>query len=64
MTVEHGGGAESIDRFFEATGPEESVDFRIFALQCRSNWGVMQDHDAPVGLQLHQGLFQSNGVAD
>jgi hypothetical protein len=64
VTVEYGGGAESVDWFFETTGTEESVDFRIFSLQCRSNWGVMQDHYSALSLQLDQGLFQSNGVAD
>src|SRR5215470_52249 len=45
MTVEDCRGSESVDRFFETTGAEESVDFRIFALQRCSNWRVMQDHN-------------------
>src|SRR4029453_9471695 len=55
---------ESVDRFFETTGTEEGIYFRIFPLQRGSNRGVMQDHDPALGLQLDQCLLKANGVAD
>jgi hypothetical protein len=64
MTVEDCGGPKSVDRFFKTTGTEEGIDFRIFALQRRSNWGVVQNHYSALSLQLDQGLLQANGVAD
>jgi len=64
VTVEYRGGAKSVDRFFEATGAEKGVDFRIFPLQRRANWRVVQDDYPAFSLQLYQGLLETNGVAD
>lgn len=64
VAMEYCRGAESVDRFFQATGTEEGKDFRVFSLQGRANWRIMQHHDPALSLQLHQGLLEANGVAD
>ena len=64
VTVEYCGGAESVDRFFETAGTEEGVDFRIFALQRRANWRVMEDRYPALIFQLEQSMLEANGVAD
>ena len=64
VTMEYCAYTESIYRFFQPAGTEKSVDLRIFTLQRGANGGVVQDHDAPLGLQLDQCLLEANGVAD
>jgi hypothetical protein len=64
VTVEHCGGAESINWFFESAGTEKGINFGILALQGGANRRVMQDHDALLHLELHQRLLETNGMAD
>src|SRR4029078_12378504 len=64
VTVENCGRAKSVDRFFKTARTEEGIDFRIFPLQRRSNWGIMQDHYPAFSLQLDQRLLETNNVAN
>src|SRR5205085_1970107 len=64
VTMEDCGRSKSVDRFFETTRTKECVDFGIFPLQRRSNWGIMQNHYPAVSLKFDQRLFETNGVAN